>query len=611
MSYWDSISKQRLSRRTVLRSTMAGGVSAAVLTLLGCGSDNKSSSGSSDKSGGGSAGLVSKPVDRTSKATKGGVLPAMINTDTPGFQAYPSTSAALTTHNGRAYSKFFNMTSANRAKGEEPVTTVEGDIFSSFEMTPDGLQVTGKLRPDVAFDPRPPTSGRKLDTNDIKFSWDRIKALGKSRGSLSNEVSPGAPVVSLTMPDDKTVVFKLAFPSPGLLPNLGFALTGAFIYPVEADGKFDPAKDMRGSGPWLLDKYEPSVLFQYRRNPGFYNKNQPLLDGIDLTIIPDYAQELAQFRAGRIYNFQIRPEDIIAAKKDIPELLLQPALWSPAITHKVEFNFRPGSQWLDDRLRQALSMTIDRDLITSTLNNVDGFTKQGIDMEIKWNTLVGVGDAEFWLDPKSKDFGENAKYFQHDLAEATKLVKATGKDKVEDKWVYPAPPQYGAPFQQAIQILFNMYNEGPFKLTNDPRDYATDYSKRVIVGSRLTGGHDYEGVADAGVTSFPEIDSFFGAHFIPGGTFYTFEEDYPPSNDKWFALLKQQQVEQDRKKRADIIKDFQRYAAGRMFVIPATGQATSFQLAWPYAGDFGTFATRGDSPGTEPTLWLDKSKMKA
>src|SRR6185436_18619941 len=136
-------------------------------------------------------------------------------------------------------------------------------------------------------------------------------ALGKSRGTLSNEVSPGAPIASVTTPDDNTVVFKLAFPSPGMLPNLAFALTGAFIYPVEADGKFDPAKEMRGSGPWMLDKYEPSVIFKYLRNPGFHNKNQPQLDGLDITIIPDYAQQLAQFRAGRLYTFPIRPEDII------------------------------------------------------------------------------------------------------------------------------------------------------------------------------------------------------------------------------------------------------------------------------------------------------------
>jgi ABC-type transport system substrate-binding protein len=604
LSYWDSFSRRRLSRRVVLRGALASGIGAAALSLAGCGGGDESEPGQQ------ASGLVSAPQDTTSKAMRGGIMPSMVNTDAPSFQVYPSSAVAVSSANGRAYSKFFEMTIANKSKGEQPLTTVEGDAFASFEISPDGLTITGKLRPELTFDPRPPTSSRKVGTEDIRYSWDKIRTLGKSRGTLANEVSPGAPIASLTTPDDRTVTIKLAFPSPGVLPNLAFGLNGAFIYPTEAEGRFEPAKDMRGSGPWLLDKYEPSAFFQYRRNPNYYRKERPLLDGVDQPIISDYAQQLAQFRAGRIYSFGLRPEDMIATKKDLPELLMIQGLWSAAITHKIQFDFRPGSIWLDDRLRQALSMTIDRDLITEVLNNVEGFRKEGIDMEVRWNTHIGVGDAEFWLDPKGKDFGENAKYYKHDLAESAKLVRATGRERVEAAWVYPAPPQYGATWQQAVQILKNMYDEGPFRFTNDPRDYATDYSKKVIAGSRLTGGHDFSGVADAGVTSFPEVDSWFSTHYIPGGTFYSFEEDYPPPNDRWFQLLKQQQLEQDRKKRADLIKEFQRYAAGKMYVVSGIGQAPTFQLGWPWAGNFGNFVTRGDTAG-EVMLWLDRSKLKS
>src|SRR6266540_4477654 len=200
MGYWDSISRQRLSRRILLKTTLASGAAAAALSFVGCGDEK----GSKAQTG---TGLVSKPVDNSSKAVRGGILPAMVNTDTPGFQVYPSSSAALSGHNGRVYSKFFNMTLANRAKGEEPLTTVDGDIFASFETSPDGLQITGKLRSEVTFDPRAPTNGRKLNVDDVRFSWDKIKALGKSRGNLSNEVNGQAPISSITTPDDRSVVF--------------------------------------------------------------------------------------------------------------------------------------------------------------------------------------------------------------------------------------------------------------------------------------------------------------------------------------------------------------------------------------------------------------------
>ena len=133
---------------------------------------------------------------------------------------------------------------------------------------------------------------------------------------------------------------------------------------------------------------------------------------------------------------------------------------------------------------------------------------------------------------------------------ARKLVQAaTGKAKFESPLHYPNPPTYGADYQGTIPILVNMANEGPFNLAQTGSDYNTVYSRVISGHSRPTGGHDFEGAAVAGVTEFPEVDSWLGAHLIPGGAFYKFEEDYPPANDRFFQLLKAQQVEQDRKKR--------------------------------------------------------------
>src|SRR5688500_15964746 len=106
-NYWTDLTLKRIRRRTALRAGAGLGLSAAALGLLACGDD----AGGESKAGG--SGIVAKPVDNSSRAQRGGILPAMVNSDTPGFQVYPSSSAALTGHNGRVYSKFFNMTMAN------------------------------------------------------------------------------------------------------------------------------------------------------------------------------------------------------------------------------------------------------------------------------------------------------------------------------------------------------------------------------------------------------------------------------------------------------------------------------------------------------------------
>ncbi len=408
------------------------------------------------------------------------------------------------------------------------------------------------------------------------------------------------------------MVWKLAFPSPSLLANMTYYLNAPYIYPVEArDGKFDPAKDMRGSGPWLLDKYEASGTFQYRRNPGWYLKDRPYLDGYDMPIIPEYATQTAQFRKGSIYTFNIRPDDVIQTKKEVPDIVMQQADFIFDLIGAIWFDFQTPrkSIWFDDRLRQALSMTIDRDLMINSLNNVDAFTKEGVPVDKKWNSHVPLAEAEFWLDPQSKDFGENAKYFKRDLDEATKLVKAaTGKDKAESPWTVISGNDYGTAYTQQADVLQAMIQEGPFKLNRVGVDYNTYFIKYVSAAPRLTGGHQFDGAAYGRIASFPEIDSYFGNHLMPGGTFFKFEEDFPPPDDKWYSLLKAQQVEQDRKKRVELIKEWQRYAAQKMYIVPHPGQASTFTVSWPWVGNMNTFSARGG--GTDVTLWLDKSKMK-
>ena len=60
------------------------------------------------------------------------------------------------------------------------------------------------------------------------------------------------------------------------------------------------------------------------------------------------------------------------------------------------------------------------------LYNVSRFKADGLPVETAWHTCLNQSFRGFWLDPKSKEFGPNAKYFQHDLAEAKKLLSAAG-----------------------------------------------------------------------------------------------------------------------------------------------------------------------------------------
>ena len=76
---------------------------------------------------------------------------------------------------------------------------------------------------------------------------------------MANEASPTAPVKSIEAVDKSTVKVNLAFPQAAILRMLAY-FWYVPIMPREADGLFDPLKEMRGSGPWMQT--------EVRRRPG-------------------------------------------------------------------------------------------------------------------------------------------------------------------------------------------------------------------------------------------------------------------------------------------------------------------------------------------------------
>src|SRR5436305_6302183 len=78
-------------------------------------------------------------------------------------------------------------------------------------------------------------------------------------------------------------------------------------------------------------------------------------------------------------------------------------------------------------------MLIARDKFINVFGNVEEFTKAGLTVPSRWHTAVPAGEEGFWLDPKNtKDFGDNAAFFQFNQGEAKKLLRAAGFNQAID-----------------------------------------------------------------------------------------------------------------------------------------------------------------------------------
>jgi ABC-type transport system substrate-binding protein len=384
-----------------------------------------------------------------------------------------------------------------------------------------------------------------------------------------------------------------------------------FILPAEADAKFDPKTEMRGSGAWFQSRYTPSVGFEYRRNPNWYMKDPPFLDGWDRPIISEYAQGVAQLKSGVLCWYPVRQSEVVQTKRDVPALTMLSIRGFPRVAPLLYFGLDAkgkgaGTPFFDDRVRKAMSMLIDRDLWIDTFFGVSEFAADGLPLESRWHSHVYCGEEAFWLNPQSREMGDGAMIFKHDPGEARKLLRAAGHTRaVSGDYTYITASNFGPDFPSQAEVLRQMFQtNGDFDLkVNNPtlNEFAAGYGQ---------GNGNFSGVSARALAPYPDIDFYLHQLFHTGGGLQTF----PQGDHEIDRLVKAQRREADNRKRAGIIREFQKYAATKFYTIPFPGHALGYWLSWPWWGNRGVFggwdtAALPQEAGIH--AWYDKSKKPA
>jgi peptide/nickel transport system substrate-binding protein len=633
-SYWNRTASRRLTRRRALIAAGGGAFGAAFLAA--CGGDDDDSppstgpgTGATGTGGTGAAttggtggtgttgpeqtGLLYTPVDTTSSAVKGGVMTGAFAQEPIHYDPLSASSQFVFNHAHHAYQRFFSLKGGTI---DEPATgEAEGDAVSSWEFSPDSLKLTMKIRPNTMWDARPPTSSRVMNSEDVKWSWDRFIELQPGSRFFANSLNPDAPVANVSYPDAQTVVMDLAFPSGPLLKMLGTIYYFA-ILPIEAESAFDIRQEMRGSGAWMMTKYEPSLGWEYRRNPNWYRANErPFLDGIDYVLLPDLTsggpQTLAQFEAKRLWSLGlvpptgVQPADLVLPlKNDTPDLqmIANTPLRGQGSINYIGMSKLPESKWEQDiRLRQALSMVLDRDAYIDAFYNVSGFEAEGLPMETGHNSHVPCSWPSIWLDPKEDELGANSKYLQFQPEEAAALLNAAGAFGTEDTITFAATGQFGTPPQ--IDVLVQMMNEGGhFKITQNPQDYTT-----IITPQYTFGKGQYPDLGTHPLGGWVDWEIPLWNTFSPGGRNDYVGHETPHLQE----IMVRYRNELDPEARVEIAKEWQIAIAEEMVLVPFPGQATGFGFAYPWFGNAGYFETAGGGVAPQETLihaWYDQSK---
>jgi len=601
MSYWQEITGARTSRRRILAATGMGTAAAAFLAACGGGSDSKTSD--SDKQAANDK--LFKPGDTSSKAVAGGtwqrIYPGTLLAANVDPYAKVGLNSGLALH---VHSRMFQYKPT--VYPDVPTTEVAPDAAESYELSPDKMTLTFKMKGDVKFDSRAPTNGRPVTAEDVVFSWNRFAAQAPNRKDMINSLNPFGPVLSATSTDSKTVVFKLAYPYVPIVGFLAYPRYGQ-IQPKETDsGAFNPETESRGSGPWRIDRFVQDVELRFVRNPDWYNKGKPFFDAMSYKFLPEYATVLSQFRSGAIWEYHgaggnslIRSDDVLPLKRDVPKLnMIQTPAYSRT-ANVIFFSSRPDSPWKDARVRQAASMLLDRDLILDTIYATKNFADAGIPTDKRWHTHIPAGEVLYYEDPKTTPFGGSAKYFKRDPKAAKDLLKAAG---------FTGPVKQ--PWTISTHTLHDRFTPIFVEMMQEFKDFEFDQQKpqniQQFQNDYIFGEGKFNGVTSSITTVYPDVDGLIQNNYGSAGGFQVMTF----TDDKTVALSKSQRSEFDATKRKGQIQDLAHHLGEQLFNIPFPGDVLGYNLAWPQLGNYMGLITQSAAEAVEtwPYYWYDKSK---
>ena len=294
---------------------------------------------------------------------RGGVLLAVIGADPPSLDPHQESTFANIQLVAPLYSTLVQIDPYNFPK-------IIGDLATEWRITPDGLTYTFKIRQGVRFH-----DGSPLTAADVKATYDKI--VSPPEGVRSVRKNAYTAVARIETPDPSTVVFKLKFPSASLLDNL--ASPWNVIFPKKYLDK-DPnhfKTNVVGSGPFKFKSYTRGSTFEGERNPDYFVKGRPYLDGYKFFISPETSVRAAAIRSGRAYiEFRDLPNaEVDAIRKQLGDKV---AVQTTAVTGQWGIAINNTAKPFNDvRVRKALTLGFDRYTGGKVLQTLTGLRDVG------------------------------------------------------------------------------------------------------------------------------------------------------------------------------------------------------------------------------------------
>jgi peptide/nickel transport system substrate-binding protein len=460
--------------------------------------------------------------------TSGGTLRVSNGGDPPDFDMHQSATFLAQFIAAPCYSNLLRVDPAN-------LNRLLPDLAEKAEVSDDGRTVTFHLKAGVLFH-----NGMPLTAEDVAYSLQRVRKPPK--GIVSPRKGLLANVQKIEPRGAHTVVVTLAQPQPDFL----FLVSNPFnvivpkkvAEPLDMQGR-GMKREIIGTGPFRLVRSVDGQIYELARYENYFGP-AAYLDKIQFFPIKGEVERSAALQAKRIDAcFHFNSASVIDTLRKIPGMVVQHRPMPTFVNVIANVQRKPFD---DARVREALSLAIDREAFLKTVGPLSGASFHGLGLlppgspysltpaEVSqfggYDTLPGLG-------------GEVAANRKRAMA----LLEQAGVPK-GFKVVLPTRGDTPAFRDASINIASQLKTIG-LDATVDIRDTGAFYaieSKgdfQVVVHSVAVGGSTADQILGEGYTSF-------------GGRNYGRWKD-----DELDELYRRQSRERDPKQRAELVKQFQ------------------------------------------------------
>src|SRR5712672_889486 len=310
--------------------------------------------------------LVASATAGPALAQKSGGILKMYSPDSPASMSIHEEATVFA--EGPMMGVFNNLVMFDQHVPQNSLQSVVPDLATGWSWNEEGTELTLPLREGVTWH-----DGKPFTAGDVVCTFDMLTGTSSEKLRVNPRRSWYSNLEGVTTNGDYEVTFRLKRPQPAFLTALASGFSP--IYPCHV-----PPRDMRqhpiGTGPFKFVAFKPNEYIKVTRNPDYWKKGRPYLDGIEYTIIRNLSTALLAFVAGKFdmtFAYSVTEPLLKDVKSQMPGAICELA---PIGVNRSLIANREKPPFDNPALRQAMALSFDRqafvDIVTEGQGDIGG-----------------------------------------------------------------------------------------------------------------------------------------------------------------------------------------------------------------------------------------------